>query len=51
MENKESYQLVCNAYYCGWKSDVTDNVEELDKIESCPRCGVKRGDKFKIVTV
>ena len=45
---KKSYQLVCYAYYCGWKSDITDNFEELDSIEKCPRCGVSRGAKLKI---
>ena len=48
---QDAYQLVCYAYYCGWKSDVTDTVEALEKIEKCPRCGAAQGAKLKLESV
>ena len=45
------YQLVCYAYYCGWKSDVTEDLEEIESIEKCPRCGVVRGSKLQVEVV
>ncbi|MCL2421858.1 MAG: hypothetical protein FWD03_08380 [Defluviitaleaceae bacterium] len=47
-QTKKSYQLVCYAYYCGWKSEVTDDPETLKAIEKCPRCSVRPGPKLKI---
>ena len=45
------YQLICYAYYCGWKSDVIDDIKEVEGIEKCPRCGVIRGPKLQLETV
>ena len=45
------YQLICHAYYCGWKSDVIEDLEEIESIEKCPRCGVGRGPKLQVETM
>jgi len=45
------YQLICHAYYCGWKSDIVEDYKEIECIEKCPRCGVVRGPKLQLVTV
>ena len=45
------YQLICYAYYCGWKSDVIEDLKEIESIEKCPRCGVVRGPKLQVEIV
>jgi len=45
------YQLVCNAYYCSWQSEIFDTFEEADAIQSCPKCYAKRGVRFKLIEI
>jgi len=51
MEEKKHYQVVCYVNYCGWRSEVTDDLEVAEKYAVCPRCGAKIGPKFRIEEV
>ena len=51
MEKIKKYRLVCYAYYCGWKSAVTEDYAKLDAVMRCPLCGVGRGEELVIEEV
>ena len=50
-KTNDRYKLVCYANYCGWESEITEDYNQADGIEKCPRCKIGRGNKLVIEKV